>query len=266
MELLDKINAHPRDDHIEFDEPTHTYTIDGNSNYKSVTTWIHDFFPHFDADKIITKMRNGRNWNEDNKYYGMTDDEIKEMWQQNGSEAATLGTAMHLNIEYYYNGQDYTEGFTETKEYQLFQEYLDDHPQYKPLRTEWTVYSKVYRLAGSIDMTYIDPNDPSKVVLADWKRSKEIKMSNKWEKGYGPLSEMDNCNYCHYTLQLNIYRMILEKYYDKQVTEMFLVILHPNQDTYKKIMVPRITKPILEMLKVRKAELAREKSIKADTE
>ena len=256
MSKLEKQNFHPRDEFIEFDEPTHVYTIDGDSNYKSVTTWIHDFFPHFDADKIIAKMRAGKNWNPDNKYYGMTDDEIKEGWRLNGKEASELGTAMHLNIEYYYNNEPYTPGFTESKEHELFQGYLQDHLQYKPYRTEWTVYSKKYRLAGSIDMVYIDPESPNKVVLADWKRSKEIKFNNRWEKGYGPLSGVDNCNYEHYCLQLNVYRMILEKYYNKQVTDMFLVILHPNQDKYQKIPVPRIWKPIMGMLETRKRDLS----------
>ena len=256
MSQLSDKNTHPRDDHIEFDEPTHVYTIEGDNNYKSVTTWIHNFFPHFDADKIIGKMRTGRNWGPENKYYGMTDEEIKDGWSQNGKEASELGTAMHLNIEYYYNNLPYMPGFTDSKEYQLFQDYLQNHTQYKPYRTEWTVYSKKYRLAGSIDMVYVDPEDPTKVIIADWKRSKEIKYSNRWEKGYGPLSDIDNCNYWHYCLQLNVYRMILEKYYNKQVTSMFLVILHPNQESYVKIMVPRIWKPIMGMLKSRKREIS----------
>lgn len=255
MTSLLQQNIHPRDKHIEFDEPTHIYTIDGDSNYKSVTTWIHDFFPYFDADHVIAKMRAGKNWGPSNKYYGLTNEEIKEGWKQNGQEAAMLGTAMHLNIEYFYNDQPFTPGFEDTPEYQLFQEYQSDHLLYKPYRTEWTVYSKKYRLAGSIDMVYIDPDDPDKVVLADWKRSKEIRYSNKWEKGFGPLAETDNCNYNHYCLQLNLYRLILEKYYRKQVTEMFLVILHPNQNTYIKIVVPRIWKPIMEMLAERKNEI-----------
>ena len=69
-------NHHPRDDRILFDEPTHTYTIDGDSNYKSVTTWNHSHFSAFDADAVIRNIRKGKNWGPNNKYYGMTDDEI----------------------------------------------------------------------------------------------------------------------------------------------------------------------------------------------
>lgn len=248
---LDKINAHPRDAHISFDEPTHVYTIDGDSTFKSVTTFIHDFFPHFDADSVLKKMCASPKWNT-HKHYGKSPEEIKEIWRKNGEEAASQGTAMHLNIENYYNGVPMTASFKESPEGILFQKYLDDHKEYKAYRTEWTVFSKKYKIAGSIDMVYEDPKNPGCHVIADWKRSNEIKFENKWEKGKGPLSHLDNCNYWHYTLQLNIYRMLLEKYYDKVITDMFLVVLHPNNESYLKITIPKISKEILDMLEYRK--------------
>ena len=155
---------------------------------------------------------------------------------------------MHLNIENYYNGLDYNPGFTSTKEYKLFKMYLNDHKDYKAYRTEWRIYSKVYKLAGSIDMVYIDPKDPSKIIIADWKRCKEIKYDNKWEKGLKPISDIPNCNYWHYTLQLNIYRMMLEKYYEKSVSEMFLVVIHPDNEKYIKIPIKIVNEPIIKML------------------
>lgn len=255
--MLAEQNHHPRDNHIQFDEPTHVYTIDGNSDYKSVTTWIHSFFPHFDAESVISKMRSSKKWGPDNKYYSMSDEEIKDLWASDGKEAAELGTLMHLNIEKFYNGTAFSKEFRNTREYTLFNQYYKDNIHYIPYRTEWTVFTKKYRLAGSIDMVYYDPRygkDPNRVVIADWKRSKEIKMSNGWEQGYGPLCDIDNCNYWHYCLQLNVYRIILENYYGKTVGEMFLVILHPNQDKYIKIDVPRIWKPISKMFEARKNE------------
>ena len=40
------------DKNIIFDEGPHIYTIKGDSNYMSVTTWNHSHFAHFDPDKI----------------------------------------------------------------------------------------------------------------------------------------------------------------------------------------------------------------------
>ena len=53
---LSTLNAHKRDEYIEFDEPTHVYTVKGDSNYTSVTTWNHSHFGHFNADEVIDNM------------------------------------------------------------------------------------------------------------------------------------------------------------------------------------------------------------------
>jgi hypothetical protein len=85
---------HERDSHIHFDEGPHIYTIDGDSDYMSVTTWNHSHFKEFNADLIIEKMMKSRNWTK-SKYFGMTPQEIKDLWDKNGKEASEAGTKMH---------------------------------------------------------------------------------------------------------------------------------------------------------------------------
>ena len=95
---LQNLNSHPRDQHITFDEGPHIYTIDGDSNYTSVTTFNHSHFERFDADKIIANMMASKNWTK-SKYYGKTASEIKAGWDANRDSASAAGTAMHLDIE-----------------------------------------------------------------------------------------------------------------------------------------------------------------------
>ena len=102
-------NPHPRDAHIHFDEGPHKYTIQGiegitpETEFTSVTTWVHQHFEHFDAKKIIAgMMRNQKKWNDpiaNAKYYGKTAEEIEQMWATAGRDAAAAGTAMHYKIE-----------------------------------------------------------------------------------------------------------------------------------------------------------------------
>ena len=55
---LEEQNKHLRDSRISFDEPTHSYTIDGSKNgIMSVTTLIHQYFPHFNAKEVIKKCK-----------------------------------------------------------------------------------------------------------------------------------------------------------------------------------------------------------------
>ena len=102
MDYLKLKNPHERDSHIHFDEGPHIYTIDGDSDYMSVTTWNHSHFEKFNADKIIENMMKSKKWPE-SKYYSMTPEEIKDLWNKNGKEAAAAGTTMHENIERFYN-------------------------------------------------------------------------------------------------------------------------------------------------------------------
>lgn len=102
LEYLTEKYPHERDNHITFDEGPHIYTIDGDSSFTSVTTWNHSHFQHFDGDKIIDKMMNSPKW-PNNKYYGKTKQEIKDLWEKNRVEASIAGTKMHYDIECFYN-------------------------------------------------------------------------------------------------------------------------------------------------------------------
>ena len=112
--VLSHRNPHPRDNNIQFEEQGHKYTIltDPSSKYTSVTTWNHSHFPHFDADEIITKMMSGKSWKQGHKYWGLTRDQIKDMWNMNRDNAAGAGTNLHYEIECFMNSNvlrfDYT--------------------------------------------------------------------------------------------------------------------------------------------------------------
>jgi hypothetical protein len=67
--------------------------------------------------------------------------------------------------------------------------------------------------------------------MVDWKRSKEIKKFG-FKKGLGCCSHLQDCNFVHYTIQLNIYKYILEKNYGLKITDMYIVVFHPSNDSY----------------------------------
>lgn len=53
-----------------------------------------------------------------------------------------------------------------------------------------------------------------------------------------PLEHLDDCDGSKYSLQLNMYRYMLEKYYGINISYMGLVSLHPTQDAYFHTEVP----------------------------
>ncbi len=247
-------NRHERDNLIHFDEPTHVYTVKGNSKgWISCTGFLHSFFPHTDTDEIITKMMNSKKWPE-SKWYGMTREQIKKAWKDMGKEASEAGTAMHLGIEMVMNGAE-TEVVPEvkqTKEWEYFQNYwVKDSEIWEPWRTEWEVWDEELKLAGSIDMVYRNKQDGT-FAIYDWKRAKEMKLENPFSNGYGPAQNLPDCNYWHYTLQLNVYRWLLEKHYNLKISEMALVVLHPNNSNYRRFKLNRLEEEVEEMMECRR--------------
>lgn len=244
-------NPHERDSHISFDEGPHIYTIDGDSSFTSVTSWNHSHFPHFDADKIIGNMMRSRKWPQ-SKYFGMTPTEIKKMWNENGNQASAAGTKMHYDIECFYNDMD-VEVEEDCIEWQYFEKFEDDYgSKMEPYRTEMMVWDKELQFAGSIDMLY--KNEDGTLSIYDWKRCKEIKKDNSFEKATTEcIKHLPNSNYWHYSLQLNTYKYLLEKNYGVTIKEMYLVCLHPNNNnkSYQRIEVKDMKKEIDDLMDLR---------------
>ena len=249
MYLANK-NPHPRDNDIIFDEGPHIYTIKGDSSFTSVTTWNHTHFEKFNADRIIDNMMKSKNW-QNNKYFGKTKQEIKDLWKKNGHDAAASGTKMHYDIECYYNE---CANVNDSIEYQYFKDFLKTHGHLKAYRTEWMIYHEELKLAGSIDMVYEE--EDGSLLIYDWKRCRNITKTNGWNK-YATtkcIDHLPDTNYWHYCLQLNVYKAILEDKYNKNVGDLYLVCLHPENDnkSFKKIKVVDLQTEVKELFEERK--------------
>ena len=226
-------NAHIRDKNISFEEEGHKYTVNGETDYTSVTTWIHSLFENFDADKIITNMMKSKNWN-NNKYYGKTRGEIKAIWDANRISASTAGTKLHYDIECKYNGMEVD---NDSIEFQYFMNFYNDYQNLIPYRTEMLVYIEELKLSGSIDMVFKCEDETYEIY--DWKRTREISKVSKFNKwmSHPAVDHLPDTNYWHYSLQLNTYKAILMEKYGMQVGKLYLVVLHPDNDTYLRIPV-----------------------------
>lgn len=256
--LLSEKHPHERDSRIVFYEEGHVYEVNGDRGFISTTTFIHRFFPEFNAVEVIRRMRLSKNW-PSSPYNGQTDEQIMKLWNDKKEKAATLGTMMHAFIEDFYNQAgplDDDRAVRIGREILLFEAFANDFKAYTPYRTEWCVFDEEFKIAGSIDMVFLrDVSDSNRVCIFDWKRVPELKRRNPFQKALPPLSSLDDCNFVQYSLQLNMYRHILQKYYGKTVEEMKLVLIHPENETYKVHDVPVMEAEISRMLETRNPEL-----------
>lgn len=287
-DYLSRKNEHPRDKFIRFTGNDTGYVIgnDPNMKYTRVTSWNHSHFPEFEEKKIIDNIVNKNSIT--SEYYNMTHEEIKSDWKKSNE----LGTTLHEKIEKFMN-TDVTlkqirpltilsplslplnnivdEGSSQLDilnihigtdigtdnndiAWRHFKTFVTEYPNLKPYRTEWLVYDEILKIAGSIDMIY--ENDDGTLEIYDWKRSKNISYP-----GFGKFAITDcikhlpDCNYIHYSLQLHTYKMILETKYDKKVTAMYLVRLHPNGESYDRIPVIDLSVEVMTLAKLRISQL-----------
>lgn len=212
---------------------------------------------------------------------GMTRDEIKLAWERNRVDKSNLGTYMHLQFELWANAycEARAQGAGPAVEADRATEdrlavlgpaaraastgvdtSIDVWPYYEKFllemlhrrglvfhRTEMVVYdTRVLHVAGSVDLILRNPRDNSFIVV-DYKRSKKLEHSSfrGMTRGKYPCHEMQDCNVAHYTLQLNVYAYILETVYGMRVTELWLAVFHPKNDTYVAVPVPFLTETVV---------------------
>lgn len=246
FELNKKNQNADRDGRIFMLESSHHYYIDGHHEIISVscTPTIHSYFETFDSEKIVNGIVKNKRHSSDvsYKYYQKTKEAILQDWEENRSSAAALGTSLHARIERFYNGytveEDDKEMGIEFNEYfQRFHRDIVQQRKWTIYRTEHMIFIEELYLNGSIDAIF--KNEKGEIILVDWKRSKKIEREGfQGKMGTGICSDLPDCNFYHYSLQLNLYKYILELKYNMKVSELYLAVFHPDNENDSYILIP----------------------------
>jgi hypothetical protein len=69
------------------------------------------------------------------------------------------------------------------------------------------------------------------------------------------ISHIPDLSFWHYSLQLNIYKRILESKYDKKITKMCLICLYPENKNYIELEVPELCEEIEDLFNLQKQKL-----------
>lgn len=208
-------------ENIRLERESHTYILEDNENieFTSVTTFLSEFFEKFDSEKIANKLVN-----KVPKYAHLTAEELIAQW----NEARDHGTKVHNEIEDYLlenvkpseikaiNAIDWLNKNCNSEEHLALSEKI--------------VYSEELKLAGSIDLI-IHNKKTNKYSLVDWKTNAKI-TTNSFNGKSGThriTSDLEDCKYTLYALQLSLYRYILEEYYGLDIYRQFIVHLKDNE-------------------------------------
>jgi len=210
MDTLDKIHKHFR--HIIFTDSDHTYydTINKKSLI-SCTTFIGKYSQTFQEEYWSKKKADER---------GITVKEILKEWEDKRIYGQQKGTLIHKMCEDLVQRKkmDYTipeivntfttEGYKKEdfiKEVEQISIHVHDY--FKTfneilIQPELVVGNKY--IAGQIDL-------PVKSKIIDFKTDKKITFSNKYQRFKYPIDHLEESKFNKYSLQLSIYRYILEQ-------------------------------------------------------
>jgi hypothetical protein len=208
---------------IIFNPENHSYKSidDDHIEWISVTKLISYFKNPFDANKVSKKVSK----NKKSKWYGVEPELIKEIWNNEGKRATDLGTFYHNQRE------------ADLCSFASIEREGVTVPVFKPLEVsdtgtkiapsqklepgvypEHMVYLRSKGICGQSDLVEVVNG---KVNIIDYKTNKEIKTKSyvNWEgiseKMSAPVSNLDDCNFNHYALQLSIYMYIILKHNPK---------------------------------------------------
>jgi hypothetical protein len=179
------------------------------------------------------------------RYAGLTDEEILLKWKYDGTRAADLGTAMHAIIEemtlariekgvYSDNStiiSDIVDGDTVVvhgEHLRALFAYLDSQGMI-PLSVEKPVFDPDLLMAGMTDAMFQEW-DTGDLYLYDWKRRKEFTTYNPFNKGLPgtPAAGLTKSHQTSAMFQLNIYADILRRGENTIVDAMRICSIHPE--------------------------------------
>lgn len=268
---LNELHNTARDRMIKLEEESHTYWKKNKKMDISVTKLLSYFTGKFRPNSIIDKMFSKCDDNfrivSKSKYNGKSKMEVLDMW----NEARDFGTECHeiiekflLNSPRFVDRSDamgfarltHPDGFDEPAVDEKFmnclKQFFTFHTDmldqgWEPMFSERVVFTdedKYLRLAGSIDAIYRREMVAGsfEYAIVDWKTtSKNLRAVTDWKNKICtyPLGGYQKTKFLDYSLQLSIYKYILEKYYDMEpITELLIVKLNPSGKKHSVLKAP----------------------------
>jgi hypothetical protein len=207
---------------VKFIEDTHSYISlnpEENIKWTSVTRFISKYKEPFDKEGVAEKCSK----NKKSKWYGLTKQEILDVWANETERALELGNFYHNQRESDMLAINTME--REGVEIPIVKPLIENDIKIAPkqklqegIYPEHFAYLKSVGICGQAD--YVEVVN-GKINIMDYKTNKEIKKESfkNWEgiskKMIEPLHHLDDCNYNHYTLQMSLYMYMMLKHNPK---------------------------------------------------
>jgi hypothetical protein len=222
---------------VTFHDEPHKYYVDGKELI-SVTTILHRYQEEFQEDY----------WsNYKAEEYALTQREVLRAWEFINKKGTIKGSAIH----------DYAENLFQNKvfpypkqlildefgfdpilpEYLMTKNHVDNF--YKdvqgkliPIRTEMVVYDKESLIGGMLDIMFYNIK-AKEFQIWDWKTNKKFDKEMKSRHFHDELFMLEDSDLEIYSLQLAMYKLIIEKNTGVKLGKSYVVWFSHNNDNYE---------------------------------
>lgn len=210
---------------IQKNEGTGEYFIEGWPCAPTrVTSLVAEYFPVFDADAVLGRMDRSKGKYKGacavpwyiikrlrKKREGMTAEQCKEQWRKKADDAREKGTELHRTLESLLTRTFTVHAATPETAAAMdaVQRIKEDFGEFVMAETAICTDEESL-LAGTFDALFFTKGD--ELLLIDWKRAENLM---KWtpDKGIKVMSDHSATQLVKYSLQLHLYKYILENFY-----------------------------------------------------
>ena len=126
--------------------------------------------------------------------------------------------------------------------------YEESYGKLIPIKSEVIVGDEELEICGMVDQLFWNSKS-EELQIWDWKTNKAIKRNNKWQQFKEPLSHLDVCEFNTYSLQLSLYRYIIEKNTNLKLGDSYIVWFNEKNTNYEAIKCRDYRNEVVEMLK-----------------
>ena len=126
--------------------------------------------------------------------------------------------------------------------------YEESYGKLVPMKSEIIVGDDELGICGMVDQLFWN-NKTNELQIWDWKTNKEIKRNNRWQQFKEPLSHLDVCEFNTYSLQLSLYRYIIEKNTNIKLGDSYIVWFNEKNNNYEPIKCRDYREEVKAMLK-----------------
>ena len=232
--------------HIKFFEKNHTYTIDEKPAKTSVSGAIKKYEKEFEKDKVAGFVA---------RKEGKTISEVLTEWDYKRDYSCHKGSEFHLFVENFLerrkialdkdafhvflaqnkndaSQKDIDQYYSEMAHFisnflNFFEWWKKDHIL---LKSEFVVGDRESGICGTLDNLSYNKKT-KKLVIFDYKTNKEIKTENpRGDTLLEPFKHLQNCEIVKYSLQIWLYKLIIERNTPFEVETGYVVWVAGNND------------------------------------